>query len=64
VGDEGTIRDVRAILNGRTLRVVRRPAFGLRLPALRRGVNRLTVAAEDMAGNVTTRTRVIRSRGR
>ncbi len=37
VGDEGTIRDVRAILNGRTLRVVRRPAFGLRLPALRGG---------------------------
>ena len=64
VGDEGTIRDVRAILNGRTLRVVRRPAFGLRLPALRGGVNRLTVAAEDMAGNVTTRTRVIRSRAR
>ena len=60
VGDEGTIRDVRAILNGRTLRVVRRPAFGLRLPVLRRGANRLTVAAEDMAGNVTLRTRVIR----
>ena len=64
VGDEGTIRDVRAILNGRTLRVVRRPAFGLRLPVLRGGVSRLTVAAEDMAGNVTTRTRVIRSRAR
>jgi hypothetical protein len=64
VGDEGTIRDVRAILNGRTLRVVRRPAFGLRLPALRRGVNRLTVAAQDMAGNVTSRTRVIRSPAR
>jgi hypothetical protein len=64
VADEGTIRDVRAILNGRTLRVVRRPAFGLRLPALRRGANRLTVTAQDMAGNVTSRTRVIRSRAR
>jgi hypothetical protein len=64
VEDEGTIRAVRATLNGRTLRVVRRPAFGLRLPELRRGVNRLTVAAEDMAGNVTRRTRVLRGRSR
>jgi hypothetical protein len=43
---------------------MRRPAFRLRLPALRRGANRLTVTAQDMAGNVTSRTRVIRSRAR
>jgi Subtilase family len=58
--DEGTIRLVRVILNGRALRWVRRPALGVRLPALRPGRNRLFVSAEDMAGNVAVRTRVLR----
>ena len=35
----------------------------MKLPALRRGPNRLFVSAEDMAGNVVTRTRVVRGRG-
>jgi hypothetical protein len=60
VRDEGTIRRVLVSLNGRSLRVARRPAVGVRLPPLRPGRNRLWVAAEDMAGNVTTRTRVLR----
>jgi hypothetical protein len=58
--DEGTIRHVRISMNGRALRVVRRPVVGVRLPALRRGLNRVTIAAEDMAGNIATRTRVLR----
>jgi subtilisin family serine protease len=60
--DDGTIRLVRVTLNGRALRAVRRPAVGVRLPALRRGPNRVFVSAEDMAGNVTTRARVVRRR--
>lgn len=58
--DEGTIRDVRISFNARALRVVRRPVVGVRLPALRRGANRVTITAEDMAGNVAVRTRVLR----
>ncbi|HEX2508592.1 MAG TPA: S8 family serine peptidase [Miltoncostaeaceae bacterium] len=58
--DEGTIRLVRVTLNGRSLRAVRRPALGIRLPALRAGANRLFVSAEDMAGNVAVRSRVLR----
>ncbi|HSJ73144.1 MAG TPA: S8 family serine peptidase [Miltoncostaeaceae bacterium] len=58
--DEGTIRLVRVTLNGRSLRAVRRPALGVRLPALRPGRNRLFVSAEDMAGNVAVRTRSLR----
>ena len=58
--DGGTIRDVRISINGRALRVVRRPVAGVRLPALRPGANRVTVTAEDMAGNVAVRTRVLR----
>ena len=58
--DEGTIREVRISINGRALRVVRRPVVGVRLPALRAGANRVTVTAEDMAGNVAVRTRVVR----
>lgn len=58
--DDGTIRDVRITMNGRALRVVRRPVVGVRLPALRPGVNRVTIIAEDMAGNVATRTRTLR----
>ena len=60
--DAGTIRQVRISLNGRSLRLVRRPAVGVRLPALRRGANRLVVTAEDMAGNVGTRTLTLRGR--
>ena len=58
--DDGTIRLVRVTLNGRSLRAVRRPALGVRLPALRPGRNRVFVSAEDMAGNVAVRTRVLR----
>ncbi len=58
--DAGTIRQVRISLNGRSLRLVRRPVVGVRLPSLRRGANRLVVTAEDMAGNVATRTRTLR----
>ena len=58
--DEGTIRLVRVSLNGRPLRAVRRPAVGVRLPALRPGRNRVLITAEDMAGNVASRTRVLR----
>jgi len=55
--DAGTIRQVQVMLNGRRLRTVRRPVVGVRLPAAARG--RLTVTAEDMAGNVATRSRVV-----
>ncbi len=58
--DAGTIRQVRISMNGRSLRLVRRPVVGVRLPALRRGANRLVVTAEDMAGNVATRTLTLR----
>jgi len=58
--DEGTIRLVRISLDGRSLRAVRRPATGVRLPVLRRGRHRLTVSVEDMAGNVRVRTRTLR----
>jgi hypothetical protein len=58
--DDGTIRLVRITLNGRSLRAVRRPAVGVRLPALRPGRNRVFVTAEDMAGNVARRTRTLR----
>ena len=58
--DGGTIRDVRIMLNGRPLRVVRRPVVGVRLPALRPGANTLSISAEDMAGNVATRRRTLR----
>ena len=58
--DDGTIRLVRVTLNGRSLRAVRRPALGVRLPTLRPGRNRVFVSAEDMAGNVAVRTRVLR----
>jgi hypothetical protein len=58
--DEGTIRLVRVSLNGRPLRAVRRPALGVRLPALRPGRHRVLITAEDMAGNVASRTRVLR----
>ena len=57
--DEGTIRLVRVTLNGRSLRAVRRPAVGVRLPLLGAGRNRVLVTAEDMAGNVASRTRVL-----
>jgi hypothetical protein len=61
-GDDGTIRDVRITMNGRVVRVVRRPVVGVRLPALRPGPNQVTVSAEDMAGNVATRARTLRGR--
>ena len=60
--DDGTIRLVRVTLNGRQLRAARRPAMGVRLPALRPGRHRLLVSAEDMAGNVTLRSRVLSGR--
>jgi hypothetical protein len=63
-GDEGTIRLVRVSLNGRSLRAVRRPAVGVRLPDLRPGRHRLSVSVEDMAGNVTVRGRTLRGRVR
>ena len=52
--DAGTIRQVQVTLNGRRLGAVRRPVVGVRLARGARG--RLTVTAEDMAGNVATRT--------
>jgi hypothetical protein len=58
--DDGTLRTVRVLLDGLALRTVRRPAVGVRLPRLGRGVHRLLVTAEDMAGNVASRARVIR----
>src|SRR5690606_33739564 len=58
--DEGTIRRVRGSLDGRSLRAARRPAMGVRLPVLRPGRDRVTVTAEDMAGNVAVRTRTLR----
>lgn len=58
--DEGTIRRVTISINGRALRVVRRPVVGVRLPPLRRGASRVVVRAEDMAGNVATRARTLR----
>jgi hypothetical protein len=62
--DEGTIRLVRVSLNGRSLRAVRRPAMGVRLPPLRPGRHRLSVSVEDMAGNVAVRGRTLRERAR
>jgi hypothetical protein len=58
--DDGTIRQVRVSLNGRGVRTVRRPVVGVRLPALPARPSRLEVIAEDMAGNVTRRVRVVR----
>ena len=58
--DAGTIRDVRISLNGRPLRVVRRPVVGVRLPVLAGGVSTLVIRVEDMAGNVATRVRALR----
>ncbi len=60
VRDAGTIRAVRISLDGRRVRAVRRPNVGVRLPALSRRAHRLEVVAEDMTGNVTRRTRVLR----
>ena len=62
--DAGTIRQVSITLNGRSLRAVRRPVVGVRLPALRRGANRLVVTADDMAGNVGVRTLILRGPSR
>ncbi len=62
--DAGTIRQVAITLNGRRLRAVRRPVVGVRLPALRRRANRLVVTANDMAGNVGVRTRILRGPSR
>jgi hypothetical protein len=58
--DDGTIRLVSISIDGRILRSARRPAVGVRLPALRPGTHRLLVTAEDMAGNVTGRRRAVR----
>ncbi len=59
--DAGTIRQVRISLNGRGIRAVRRPLVGVRLPLTRRRADRLEVVAEDMAGNVTRRVRMLRA---
>jgi len=58
--DDGTLRVVRVSLDGRALRVARRPALGVRLPPLAPGSHRLLVTAEDMAGNVASRARTLR----
>ena len=58
--DAGTIRDVRISLNGRPLRIVRRPVVGVRLPVSAGAVSTLTIRVEDMAGNVATRVRALR----
>jgi hypothetical protein len=60
--DRGTLRELRVTLDGRPLRAARRPWARLRLPALRPGRHTLRVEAEDMAGNVAVRTRVLRGR--
>lgn len=62
--DDGTIGLVRVTLNGRALRSARRPAVRLRLPALRRGINRVSITAEDMAGNVGARGLTLRGSAR
>jgi len=62
VRDEGTIRQVRLSLDGRVLRRARRPALAVRLPPLDPGRHRVVASAEDMAGNVATRTRLILER--
>ena len=56
--DDGTIRLVRVTLNGRSLRAVRRPALGVRLPALRPGRNRLFVVGR---GHGRQRGRAVRA---
>ena len=62
--DAGTIAQVGISLNGRSLRAVRRPVVGVRLPALRRGANRLVVTATDMSGNVRSRTLTLKGPSR
>lgn len=59
--DGGTIRRVRISIDGRGVRTVRRPLVGVRLPVLPRGASRLEVVAEDMAGNLARRVRVLRA---
>lgn len=56
--DAGSIDRVTIALDGRTLRTARRPAVGVRLPALRRRAV-LTITAEDMAGNRIERRRTV-----
>lgn len=63
VSDRGTLRELRVTVNGRPLRTVRRPRLRLSLPRLAPGRHVVRVSAEDMAGNVATRTRVVRVGG-
>ena len=52
------VRSVVVSLNGRRIRTTTSASFTVRVPArrLRRGINRLTVVATDVAGNRTRRT--------
>lgn len=59
--DAGTIERVSISVDGRTVRAVRRPAVGVRLPASGRPV-RLAVEARDMAGNAREIVRILRPR--
>ena len=61
--DRGTLREIRVSLDGQTLRTVRRPHDRVRLPTLAPGTHRVTVEAEDMAGNVAVKSRAFRGRG-
>lgn len=60
--DAGTIRRIEIRLNRKILLSVRRPTAGVRLTRLARGRNTLEVTVEDMAGNRTVRTKVVRGR--
>jgi hypothetical protein len=58
--DRGTLRELRVALDGRLLRTARRPYARVQLPGLPPGRHELRLEAEDMAGNVAVRTRIIR----
>jgi hypothetical protein len=61
--DRGTLRELRISLDGQALLTLRRPYARVRLPALAPGPHRVTVEAEDMAGNVAVKSRAFRGRG-
>jgi subtilisin family serine protease len=52
VSDDGTVGTVRVRYRGREIAVRTGPRPSVRLPALRRGRNRVEVLASDLAGNV------------
>ncbi|MCU0307693.1 MAG: S8 family serine peptidase [Thermoleophilia bacterium] len=60
VRDDGTLGRLTVRVNGRTLRTLAGPAATVRLPALRRGQNRITATAEDLAGNTASGQALVR----